>query len=59
MFRQTVYYPRWKQREWKNWIESKYGKDSDLYRNFTIKRSIAVYCNNARKALRLEYNGKP
>jgi len=51
MFRQTVCYPRWKQREWKEWIASKYGKSSDLYRNFTIKRSIAVYCNNARKAM--------
>jgi hypothetical protein len=59
MFRQTIYYPRWKQREWKEWVASKYGKDSDLYQNFTIKRSIAVYRNNAIKALGLESNGKP
>lgn len=49
----SVPYPKgWKAREWKDWIGRKYGKDSDLYRNFTIKRSIAVYCRNYRKEVR-------
>ena len=52
MLRQSVPYPKgWKKREWKHWIDTKYGKQSHLYQNFTIKRSISVYCENYRKAM--------
>ena len=59
MFRQSVPYPKgWKKREWKHWIDTKYGKQSHLYQNFTIKRSISVDCDEAGRLFTIQCDCK-